>query len=128
MYHKRKIRRKKTSAYAWLFAAIVGVSLLTAGRVLAAPEDPAVEKEEQVEREKAVQEQAAQQEREKAMQEAAQQEREKAIQETAQQEQESEPEKEPVIVIDPGHGGLDDGCVRDSIREKDINLQIALLV
>ena len=128
MYHKRKIRRKKTSAYAWLFAAIVGVSLLTAGRVLAAPEDPAVEKEEQGEREKAVQEQAAQQEREKAMQEAAQQEREKAIQETAQQEQESEPEKEPVIVIDPGHGGLDDGCVRDSIREKDINLQIALLV
>ncbi len=136
MYHKRKIRRKKTSAYAWLFAAIVGVSLLTAGRVLAAPEDPDVEeaaraareKAAQEEREKAVQEQAAQQEREKAIQEAAQQEREKAIQETAQQKQESEPEKEPVIVIDPGHGGLDDGCVRDSIREKDINLQIALLV
>ena len=129
MYHKRKIRRKKTSAYAWLFAAIVGVSLLTAGRVLAAPEDPEMEEAARAAREKTAQEErekAVQEETEKAMQEAAQQEREKAIQETA--EQESEPEKEPVIVIDPGHGGLDDGCVRDSIREKDINLQIALLV
>lgn len=127
MYHKRKRRRKKTSAYAWLLAAIVGVSLLTAGRVLAASEDSAAE--------------AAQQEQEKAVQEAAQGEPEKAVQEqdlqAAEQDggagqdahrQESGPEKEPVIVIDPGHGGVDDGCVRDGIREKDVNLQIALLV
>lgn len=32
----------------------------------------------------------------------------------------------PVIVIDPGHGGDDDGCVRGDISEKAVNLQIAL--
>ena len=35
---------------------------------------------------------------------------------------------EPVVVVDPGHGGIDEGCARDGIREKDINLSIALLV
>ncbi|MCH5344427.1 MAG: N-acetylmuramoyl-L-alanine amidase [Acetatifactor sp.] len=30
-----------------------------------------------------------------------------------------------LIVLDPGHGGEDDGCVRQGIQEKDINLQIA---
>ena len=34
----------------------------------------------------------------------------------------------PLIVIDPGHGGEDDGCLGDGVFEKDINLQIALLV
>lgn len=32
----------------------------------------------------------------------------------------------PVIVIDPGHGGDDDGCVRRDVSEKTVNLQIAL--
>ena len=32
----------------------------------------------------------------------------------------------PVIVIDPGHGGDDDGCVRGDVSEKAVNLQIAL--
>lgn len=31
----------------------------------------------------------------------------------------------PVIVIDPGHGGDDEGCFAGSILEKNINLQIA---
>ena len=34
-------------------------------------------------------------------------------------------EAERVIVIDPGHGGMDGGCVFDDVLEKDINRQIA---
>lgn len=37
-------------------------------------------------------------------------------------------EADRAIVIDPGHGGMDGGCVFEGIVEKDINLQIALLV
>lgn len=32
----------------------------------------------------------------------------------------------PLIVIDPGHGGDDDGCCRGDVSEKELNLQIAL--
>lgn len=34
----------------------------------------------------------------------------------------------PLIVVDAGHGGEDGGCVEGGINEKDINLQIGLLV
>lgn len=34
----------------------------------------------------------------------------------------------PVVIIDPGHGGEDEGCARDGVREKDVNLAIAKLV
>lgn len=37
----------------------------------------------------------------------------------------AEAETERVIVIDPGHGGIDGGCVFDGVLEKDINMQIA---
>ena len=38
----------------------------------------------------------------------------------------TEPEpKIPVIVIDPGHGGSDDGCSREDVLEKTVNLEIA---
>lgn len=38
----------------------------------------------------------------------------------------SEPEpKIPLIVIDPGHGGDDDGCIRGDVLEKEINLELA---
>lgn len=30
------------------------------------------------------------------------------------------------IALDPGHGGVDDGCVRGGILEKDLNLSIAI--
>ncbi len=33
---------------------------------------------------------------------------------------------EILIVLDPGHGGVDDGCIREGIKEKEINLAIAL--
>lgn len=32
------------------------------------------------------------------------------------------------VVIDPGHGGIDDGCARGGILEKNVNLSIALEV
>ncbi len=38
-------------------------------------------------------------------------------------------EKEPgdiLIVLDPGHGGEDEGCARDGVEEKEVNLRIAL--
>lgn len=38
-----------------------------------------------------------------------------------------EPE-EILVVLDPGHGGKDDGCARGKVREKDVNLAIALEV
>lgn len=34
----------------------------------------------------------------------------------------------PRVVIDPGHGGGDGGCTRDDILEKNINLELALLL
>lgn len=39
----------------------------------------------------------------------------------------SEPEpKTPLIVLDPGHGGEDEGCMREEALEKEINLEIAM--
>lgn len=35
---------------------------------------------------------------------------------------------EITVVLDPGHGGLDDGCARGGVREKDVNLAISLKV
>lgn len=32
------------------------------------------------------------------------------------------------IVVDPGHGGIDPGCHRDGILEKDLTLRVALLL
>ena len=37
-------------------------------------------------------------------------------------------EAKRMIVIDPGHGGVDGGCVFDGVLEKDINKEIAWLV
>lgn len=34
----------------------------------------------------------------------------------------------PIVVVDAGHGGEDEGCFRDDVYEKDINLAIAKLV
>lgn len=39
-----------------------------------------------------------------------------------------EVEKTPIIVIDPGHGGEDEGCSRGEVKEKEINLQLARML
>ena len=36
--------------------------------------------------------------------------------------------KTPLVVIDPGHGGADEGCSREGVLEKEINLELALLL
>ena len=33
-----------------------------------------------------------------------------------------------LIIIDPGHGGLDTGAIRENINEKDINLEVSKMV
>lgn len=41
----------------------------------------------------------------------------------------SKPEKNPKdirVVIDPGHGGKDAGAIKDNLKEKDINLEVAV--
>ena len=43
---------------------------------------------------------------------------------TVFQTTESDPEP-PLIIVDPGHGGTDEGCYADGVLEKDINLEIA---
>lgn len=50
-----------------------------------------------------------------------------ASQPEAPVETEPEPEpKTPLIVLDPGHGGEDEGCMREEALEKVINLEIAM--
>lgn len=39
--------------------------------------------------------------------------------------EEQEPEI-PLIVIDPGHGGEDEGCIRMDVEEKEVNLELAM--
>ena len=39
-----------------------------------------------------------------------------------------EVKRTPLIVIDPGHGGEDEGCSRDEVKEKEINLQLARML
>ena len=31
----------------------------------------------------------------------------------------------PIVILDPGHGGIDGGATGNSITEKEINLQVA---
>lgn len=40
----------------------------------------------------------------------------------------SEKQLQNIVILDPGHGGVDPGTVIDNIKEKDINLKIALKV
>lgn len=51
------------------------------------------------------------------------------LQETLAEAATKEPEEpsDVLVMLDPGHGGEDDGCVRDGISEKNINFQIALM-
>ena len=43
------------------------------------------------------------------------------------EEAESGPEEPdvPTVFLDPGHGGADEGCEREGVQEKTVNLAIA---
>lgn len=108
-------RRNKIRIRIWVFISLFAVSVGTAGiflvltqRVLAAPENPELEelseKIQEAEKQKSFREQETEQE-------------------TAEEKIEIIPGV-PLIIIDPGHGGIDDGSVREAVMEKDINLEI----
>ncbi len=50
-----------------------------------------------------------------------------ALPETGE-EMEKKEEGKLAVIIDPGHGGEDEGCAKEGVREKDVNLAIAKLV
>lgn len=109
---KRERKRKKVIRFgcALFMAAVAGTTSLTlAVKTLAAPEDPEVEAAANMKEETG-----------------------KAAESISgnvpiPEETEKEPGV-PVVIIDPGHGGEDEGCSGDGILEKDINLAIARLV
>lgn len=92
----------------FMMAVAIGYTFMEMA-VLAAPEDPAVEA--------AAWEQKENQE--------ALENKEMPEKETPKKVEKSDI---PLIIIDAGHGGEDSGCWGDGVYEKDINLQIALLV
>lgn len=111
---KKNGRRKKRRAV--ILAGLmltIGISTASASMVLAAPEDPQVE----------------------AIGREQNREQNKLVQESRQPVPSATPEntpgqarKEPLVVIDAGHGGIDNGCAAGEVREKDINLSIAMMV
>lgn len=122
---KYEARRKRREIAGYLQAAflglIVGIILVFASmamKVMAAPEDPAAE---------AMAEAALAEQLEA---EGGQMLEETTAEATAETTAEAASEvvtAEPVIIIDPGHGGLDEGCAFDDIKEKDINKIIACM-
>lgn len=109
---RREARRKKRVRIVCALlaaAAAAGTSMVLAVNTLAAPENPEAEMEENW---KAELKRAAETiSGNVAVPEAI--EKEPGI---------------PLVVIDPGHGGEDEGCENDGIQEKDINLAIAGMV
>lgn len=116
----KKSRKRKEGKKKWRFMAGLGVfavismpSGLMVKNVLAAPENAAVEE-------------AA--EKMLKLQEQQNRGQEPEVREEEEKAQEETEKEEPLIIIDPGHGGMDDGCINGGISEKDINLEIAELV
>ncbi len=109
---KRETRRKRRVRVACALlvaAAAAGTSMALALNTLAAPENPEIEAEEN--RKAELKTTAETISGNLALPEAM--EREPGV---------------PVVVIDPGHGGEDEGCEKNGIQEKDINLAIAEMV
>lgn len=105
--NKRTGREKRWIGLVVMILLFGGVCCLSVLRALAAPEDPAVEEMAEM----------------------------TAIEITPEEAQEEVPEEiserlerapgQYVVVVDAGHGGLDEGCSSDETLEKEINLAIA---
>lgn len=111
--NRKKKSRKAGLSLALLFmaATAMGIYMFMEMIVLAAPENPALE--------------AAMQEKKESRENL---EKEQAPEKAASGKTRDEESDIPLIVVDAGHGGEDSGCGGDGVYEKDINLQIALLV
>lgn len=123
-------KRKNKGKTGWILcctgAVSIGiglVSLYLAGSVLAAPEDPAAEAVME-----AFKEQERAQETAPEAKETTRPETESLLQEQTLPAARESAAKEPLIIVDPGHGGLDEGCSWNDVTEKQINLEIALFL
>lgn len=113
---RRKARRRRRikAGCALLVAAIIGgASLALAVNALAAPESPDMERAAGAEGE--------------GNQTAGTVSGNVVVPEMTEETEKKE-DGIPAVVIDPGHGGEDEGCAREGVREKDVNLAIAKLV
>ena len=119
---KMLVREYLQAALLGLFAGIIMVFASMAMKVMAAPSSPAAE----IQAEEIVVQQkthlTAEAENGKVKDTETKTESEEV------KTEETDPEPKPVIIIDPGHGGVDDGCVFDNIKEKEINKKIAYRV
>lgn len=119
---KAVMREYLQAALLGLFAGIIMVFASMAMKVMAAPSSPAAE----IQAEEIVVQQkthlTAEAENGKVKDTETKTESEEV------KTEETDPEPKPVIIIDPGHGGVDDGCVFDNIKEKEINKKIAYRV
>ena len=117
MQMKKKKARRKRMIKAWcaliMAACIGGTSLALAVNAWAAPEDASAEEaaELNVQQEEAGETISGN----------------VALPETGE-EREKKEEGKLAVIIDPGHGGEDEGCAKEGVREKDVNLAIAKLV
>ena len=117
MQMKKKKARRKRMIKAWcaliMAACIGGTSLALAVNAWAAPEDASAEEaaELNVQQEEAGETISGN----------------VALPETGE-EMEKKEEGKLGVIIDPGHGGEDEGCAKEGVREKDVNLAIAKLV
>ncbi len=115
MQMKKKKARRKRMIKAWcaliMAACIGGTSLALAVNAWAAPEDASAAAELNVQQEEAGETISGN----------------VALPETGE-EMEKKEEGKLAVIIDPGHGGEDEGCAKEGVREKDVNLAIAKLV
>lgn len=117
MKKKRARRRRmiKLGGALLMAAGIGGISLALAVNALAAPESPGMEGIAYTEGEQ------------EGVGETIS--GNVAVPETPEVEETTRKEDgKPAVVIDPGHGGADEGCAGEGIQEKHVNLAIAKLV
>lgn len=116
--NKRRKRRRELRLFCSAAAAAVGVGIISlslAVRALAAPEGMHP-KAATIQCVLTVMDSAV-----KGMAEAADDVKQEA-------QDVKERREHPLIAVDPGHGGCDEGCAFAGVQEKDVNLSIALIL